>query len=331
MVLDTQPQPTMPPGVGHARIKVVGVGGAGVNALRRMAGTHVPGVEMLCVNTDAASLGKIEGVAIEVLGSATTRGLGAGGNPLIGRAAADESRDMLKRHLRGMDLVFIAAGMGGGTGTGAAPVVADIARDLGALTVAIVTLPFGFEGGRRKLNAESGLSALRAAADCTIAVSNDKILGQIKKSTSANDAFAKADKIMVNAITAVSRVINEAGDINVDFADIKATVERGGAGMVAVGQGTGTSRVLKAAQAAVTHPLLEKSAHGAKGVLYTVTAGPDLTLAELTAQFDRLFARFDANHDGAVTRAELLTIRSVAIGTPLAQPDGKRGAKPRRR
>ena len=281
MVSEHQTQLPLPENVGCARIHVVGVGGGGVNAVRRMAGTEVPGVELIGVNTDVASLEAAADVDILPIGTELTRGLGAGGDPEIGRRAAEESRGAIKRRLSGADLVFIAAGMGGGTGTGAAPVIAEMAKEAGAVTIAIVTTPFAFEGLRRKHVAEEGLKPLYKTVDTLIRVSNDRLLSRAERKTSIRESFGQADDVMVDAIVAVSRIVNEAADINVDFADIKAVVGGGGTGVMAIGRGEGSQKVLKAAQAAIATPLVDVSAHGARGIVYCVSAGPDLTMAEL--------------------------------------------------
>lgn len=267
--------------VGQAHIKVVGVGGGGVNAIRRMSGTSIPGVELLCVNTDLQSLeGVGEATAIPI-GERVTRGLGAGGDPLVGLRAAEETREKLRSCLEGADLVFITAGMGGGTGTGAAPVVAAVAKEIGAITVAVVTTPFGFEGSKRMAAATAGLRPLRNAIDTLIVVSNDRLMAMASKRTSLREAFTTADQVMVQAILAVSRIINTPGEVNVDFADIRAVLAEGGTGLMAVGHGEGDHRLLKAARAAMANPLLDISAQGARSILFAVTGGPDLTLAEV--------------------------------------------------
>ncbi len=281
MVSEYQTQLPLPENAGCARIHIVGVGGGGVNAVRRMAGNELRGVELICVNTDMASLEAAVDVDILPIGTELTRGLGAGGDPEIGRKAAEESRVAIRRRLAGADLVFIAAGMGGGTGTGAAPVIAELAKEAGAVTIGIVTTPFTFEGLHRRNVAEDGLKPLHKTVDTLIRVSNDRLLSHADRKTSIRDSFGQADGVMVDAIVAVSRIVNEAGDINVDFADIKAVVGGGGTGVMAIGRGDGPQKVLKAAQAAISTPLVDVSAHGARGIVYCVSSGPDLTMAEL--------------------------------------------------
>ena len=267
--------------LGRAQIKVVGVGGGGVNAIRRMAGTSIPGVELLCVNTDLHSLeGVGEATAISI-GERVTRGLGAGGDPKVGLRAAEETQDKLRNYLVGADLVFITAGMGGGTGTGAAPIVAALSREIGATTVAVVTTPFSFEGSKRMAAATAGLRPLSNFIDTLILVSNDRLLSVASKKVSIRDAFALADQVMIQAILAVSRIINTPGEINVDFADIRAVLAGGGTGLMAIGHGEGEHRLQKAARAAMANPLLDISADGARSILFAVTGGSDLTLAEV--------------------------------------------------
>ena len=265
---------------GQARIKVFGVGGGGVNTLRRMNASPIPGVELHCVNTDMASLQAAGAMPTINLGRELTRGLGAGGDPEVGRRAAEEAHEQIRASVAGADLVFIAAGMGGGTGTGAAPIIARAAREAGALTIAIVTTPFGFEGARRQTVGLAGLQSLRSAADTTVTVSNARLLSTVKRRTSMQEAFLLADQVIVDAIQAVSRIVNVTADINLDFADLKAVVADGGTGMMAIGHGGGGQRVLRAAHAAVESPLSDTTAHGARGVVFAVTGGPDVTISE---------------------------------------------------
>lgn len=281
MVSVQEAQLALPVALGQAQIKVVGVGGGGVNAVRRMGTVEIPGVELLGVNTDAVSLKSAGALRTLAIGTELTRGLGSGGNPEIGRRAAEESHQAIAEALKGADLVFVAAGMGGGTGTGAAPVVARIAREIGAVAVGIVTSPFGFEGARRMTIATAGMRPLREAADTVIMVSNDRLLTLAGKRATVQDSFMKADKVMTDSILAVSRVVNVPGDINVDFADVRAVMGQGGAGLIAIGQGEGPQRVMTAARTAFEHPLVEISGHGAKTLIFVVTGGPDLTMREL--------------------------------------------------
>ena len=277
----TSPTPAPEQAIGKAVIKIVGVGGGGVNAVRRIDVKDVPGIEIIAINTDAVSLDTVKNMKTIHIGPQTTRGLGAGGKPEIGRRAAEETKEAIRKELTGADLVFVVAGMGGGTGTGAAPMVAQLARECGALAVSIVTTPFGFEGTRRKTIAQMGLDPLKMASDTVIVVSNDRIMGSIKKNTTIMNSFAIADDVVKDAIMAVSRIINVAGDINVDFADIKTVVSGGGMGVMSIERAEGTQRVMKAAKLAIENPLMDASSHGAKGIIFCVNGPPDLSMAEL--------------------------------------------------
>ena len=268
---------------GVAQVRVVGVGGGGVNAILRMQGAAVPGVQFLCINTDANSLERAKNMTCVRIGDNLTRGLGAGGNPEVGLKAAAETKDSLTDALRGADLVFLTAGMGGGTGTGAAPLVAEIARNAGALCVAVVTTPFSFEGARRMATATAGLQALKGKVDTLIVIGNDRLLATSPQKMAVQEAFRMADQVVMQAIMAVSRVINVPGDINVDFADVKAIMQDAGSGIMAIGHGQGEHRTLDAARFAIANPLLDTTIEGAKGVLFTVAGGADLTLAEVNA------------------------------------------------
>ena len=304
--------------VGAVRIKVVGIGGGGVNVIRRMAGTAVPGVGLLCANTDVDSLQMASSVETMHIGERATKGLGTGGNPLIGRRAADEAQEQLRSYLHGADLVFIAAGMGGGTGTGAAPVVAAIAREAGAVTIGVVTVPFGFEGSRRMAVAQAGLEPLRESIDTLVVVGNERLVGLVNRNTSVEDAFAMADQVMVQAILAVSRTINLPAQINVDFADIRAVIENGGTGLMAIGHASGERRILKAAQAAMANPLLDIGVEGAKSLLFVVSGGPDITLNEMSEagsyisgfadQDAQIFFGMHADEETEDTEVELILI-----------------------
>ena len=221
-------------GIGAARIKVVGVGGGGVNAIRRLSATAIPGVELLGVNTDALSLRSAAGVQTITIGEQATKGLGTGGDPIMGRLAAEETREQLRSYLQDADMVFITAGMGGGTGTGAAPVVASLAKEAGAVTIGVVTIPFDFEGSRRMAVATEGLGPLRDSIDTIIPVSNERLVSLVNRHTSMREAFTMADQVIVQAILAVSRAINIPAEVNVDFADIRAVLEKGGTEAVSV-------------------------------------------------------------------------------------------------
>ena len=269
-------------GIGAARIKVVGVGGGGVNTIRRLSATAIPGVELLGVNTDALSLRGAAGVQTITIGEQATKGLGTGGDPIIGRRAAEETRERLRSYLQDADMVFITAGMGGGTGTGAAPVVASLAKEAGAVTIGVVTIPFDFEGSRRMAVATEGLGPLRDSIDTIIPVSNERLVSLVNRHTSMREAFTMADQVMVQAILAVSQTINIPAEVNVDFADIRAVLENGGTGLMGIGHGAGERRVLKAAQDALSNPMLDVNADGARSVLFVVAGGPDLTLNEMS-------------------------------------------------
>lgn len=263
-----------------ANIKVIGVGGGGTNAVNRMIEAGLNGVEFIAMNTDRQVL-DISFAPIKLqLGENLTRGLGAGGNPEIGRNAAEESKSEIKKAMEGADMVFITAGMGGGTGTGAAPIIAEIARELGALTVAVVTKPFNFEGPRRMRIAEEGIDNLKAKVDTVIVVPNDRLLSVGDKRMTLVEAFKHADDILRQGVQGISDIITIPGEINVDFADVKATMQNAGSALMGIGTATGDHRAVEAAQAAISSPLLETSIEGALRVLINVTSGPDLTLAE---------------------------------------------------
>ena len=264
-----------------AMIKVVGVGGGGMNAVNRMIESGLTGVEFVVMNTDMQVL-ELSLASIRLqLGDALTKGLGAGGNPEVGRNAAEESRQDIKKLLEGADMVFITAGMGGGTGTGAAPVVAEIARDTGALTVGVVTKPFNFEGPRRLRIAEEGIAALKSRVDTSIVIPNDRLLTVAERRSKLVDAFRMADDILRQGVQGVSDIITIPGLINVDFADVKAIMTNAGTAIMGIGSAAGDNRAVEAAEMAIASPLLEASIEGARGVLLNVSAGSDLTLDEL--------------------------------------------------
>jgi len=264
-----------------ARIKVVGAGGGGVNALERMIKSNLKGIEFIAVNTDAQALFH-SGANIKInIGKATTRGLGAGANPDIGRASAEESAEEIRAALEGSDMVFITAGMGGGTGTGASPVIAEIAKEMGILTVGVVTKPFSFEGHRRKQQAEDGLENLKNKVDTLITIPNDKILSIIDKKTPITEAFMVVDDVLRQGVQGIADLITVHGMINVDFADVKAVMESAGSALMGIGYGTGENRAVEAAKAAIESPLLELAIDGAKGVLFNITGGSDLSMFEV--------------------------------------------------
>jgi cell division protein FtsZ len=265
----------------NAVIKVVGVGGGGGNAVRHMLNSDIEGVDFICANTDAQALKDLDARQIIQLGGAITKGLGAGANPEIGRQAALEDRDRIADALSGADMVFITAGMGGGTGTGAAPVVAQVARELGILTVAVVTKPFLFEGGKRMSVAEAGLRELEECVDSLITIPNEKLLSVMGKNTSLLDAFASANDVLLGAVQGIADLITRNGMINVDFADVKTVMSEMGMAMMGTARATGENRAREAAEAAIRSPLLEDvNLHGAKGILVNITAGINLNLGE---------------------------------------------------
>lgn len=264
-----------------ANIKVIGVGGGGGNAVNRMIKAGLKGIDFISVNTDAQALYHSEAPTKINIGKATTRGLGAGSNPDIGKQAAEESIDEIKDALEGSDMIFITCGLGGGTGTGGAPVIANIAKDMGILTVAVVTKPFSFEGQRRKTQGEEGLENLKNKVDTLITIPNDKILSIIDKKTPLNDAFTVVDDVLRQGVQGIADLITVHGMINVDFADVKAVMENAGSALMGIGYGTGESRAAEAAKTAIESPLLELSIDGAKGVLFNITGGNDLAMFEV--------------------------------------------------
>lgn len=276
-----------------ATIKVVGVGGGGSNAVNRMIQSGMSGVEFWVMNTDAQVV-EMAGTDKRLqLGQKITRGLGAGGNPAIGMKAAEESRDDIISALEGSDMVFITAGMGGGTGTGAAAVVAGIAREIGALTVAVVTRPFTFEGRRRQQQAIQGLESLRENVDTLIVIPNDKLLEVVERRTSMQEAFRIADEVLLRGVQGISDIITVPGLINVDFADVKAIMSLSGSAIMGIGRGSGEGRALEAARMAVNSPLLETSIEGASGVIFNVTGGPDMTLHEVNEAAEIIYQSVD--------------------------------------
>jgi len=264
-----------------ARIKVVGVGGGGSNAVNRMIDEGMAGVEFIAVNTDAQALLLSNAPKRVRIGDKATRGLGAGGNPDIGQKAAEESGEDLYDIVRGADMVFIAAGLGGGTGTGAAPIVAKAARDNGALTIGVVTRPFTFEGSRRQQNAEAGMNKLKEQVDTLIVIPNDRLLQMVDKRVSLQDSFRLADDVLRQGIQGISELITVPGLINLDFADVKTIMSEGGAALMAVGRASGEDRARLAAEQAISSKLLDITIDGARGILFNVTGGPSMTLFEV--------------------------------------------------
>ena len=266
-----------------AVIKVVGVGGGGGNAVRHMIENNIEGVDFICANTDAQALSGIDAKTVLQLGTGITKGLGAGANPDVGRAAAMEDRDRIADALHGADMVFVTAGMGGGTGTGAAPVVAEVAREMGILTVAVVTRPFIFEGKPRSKIADSGLGELEQHCDSLITIPNEKLLEVLGKNTSLLDAFREANDVLLGAVQGIAELIIRPGMINVDFADVRTVMSEMGAAMMGTGQASGENRAREAAERAINSPLLDDiDVSGARGVLVNITAGMDLSLGEFS-------------------------------------------------
>ncbi len=279
------------------KIKVIGVGGGGGNAINNMIDRGIAGVDFLAANTDCQALEMSHAPAKMQLGVGSTKGLGAGAKPDVGAGAAKESIDRIEELLHGADMVFVAAGMGGGTGTGAAPIIADVARRQGALTVGVVTKPFAFEGNRRKKQAERGIEALKQAVDTLIIVPNDRLLQLCSQETSMLDAFKMADQVLFNAVKGISDIITQQGVINVDFADAQSVMSAQGLALMGIGRGSGERRALDAAHAAISSPLLEEvSVDGATGILVNVTGGPSLTLHEVNAAIALIT---DAAHEDA--------------------------------
>jgi len=264
-----------------ARIKVIGVGGSGSNAINHMIESKVKGVEFIAMNTDAQHLHRSPADKKIHIGKNLTRGLGTGMDPEIGRRAAEESIEDIQNVIKGADMVFVTAGMGGGTGTGAAPVIAKVAKDQGALTVAIVTKPFFFEGKQRSGIAEIGINELKKEVDAVIAIPNDRLLNVITKDTTCSSAFAMCDEILRQAVEGLSNTITMPGVINVDFADVRAVMANAGSALMGIGSATGENRAVEAAKAAINSPLLDISIEGARGILFTISGGEDMTMFEI--------------------------------------------------
>lgn len=320
-----------------AGIKVVGVGGAGCNAVNRMIETGLAGVEFIAINTDAQALFLCQADQRVHIGGNLTRGLGAGSNQEIGKKACEENTEEILKVLEGSDMVFITSGMGGGTGTGASPVVAELARQVGALTVAVVTKPFSFEGRTRMGAAEQGINELEQKVDALITIPNDRLLQTVERKTSLVEAFKVADDVLRQGVQGISDLITKPGLINLDFADVQAVVANAGTALMGIGRGTGEHRAQEAAKAAVASPLLETTIDGAKGVLFNVTGGGDMTLlevneaAEIIAKAVDPDARiiFGAVIDPALEGEVLITVLATGFGTrPFATFD-KRVLEPR--
>lgn len=306
----------------NAVIKVVGVGGGGGNAVRHMIENNVEGVDFICANTDAQALSDIMSRTVLQLGTGITKGLGAGANPEIGRAAALEDRDRIAEALHGADMVFVTAGMGGGTGTGGAPIVAEVARELGILTVAVVTRPFNFEGKKRLRIAEEGLRELAQHCDSLITIPNEKLLEVLGKNTSLLDAFKEANDVLLGAVQGIADLIMRPGMINVDFADVRTVMSEMGAAMMGTGSASGENRAREAAERAINSPLLDDiNLAGARGILVNITAGLDLSLGEFSEVGDTIeeFASDDATVViGTVIDPEMTdTLKVTVVATGL--------------
>lgn len=308
-----------------ANIKVIGCGGAGSNAVNRMIAAGLNGVEFWACNTDAQALDLAAAKNRLQIGAKLTRGLGAGGNPTIGTKAAEESREDIAQAIQGADMVFIAAGMGGGTGTGAAPIVAEVAREMGALTVGVVSRPFVFEGKRRMTQAESGIQEVKSRVDTLIVIPNQRLLEVVDHRASMQEAFVEADKVLMQGVQGISDIITVPGLINVDFADVKAIMQTAGSALMGVGRATGEGRAVEAARNAINSPLLECTIDGASGVIFTVTGGPDLTLHEVqeaanviySAVSDEANIIFGAVLDDRLHGEVLITV--IATGFDMVQ------------
>src|SRR6056297_918630 len=328
--------------IGNARMKVVGVGGAGGNAVNRMIDEELEGVEFISMNTDGQALKSSCAQVTLQIGKKLTRGLGAGARPEIGRQALHESEEEVRKALEGADLVFITAGMGGGTGTGAAPIVADIARELGALTIGIVTKPFAFEGKKRARQAEQGLAELRRAVDTVIVVPNDRLLSVVPKGTTFKDALKKADEVLLHATQGISDLIRVSGEVNVDFADVRTIMACRGPALMGSGFGEGDNRAQEAAQEAISSPLLDDvSIGGAQGVLINITGGMDLAIDEVTQissiiqeeAGDEAEIIFGAVHDPQLEGQVRVTVIATGFDTQesdMLRPDFRRPATTQR-
>ncbi len=308
-----------------ARIRVIGVGGSGNNAVNHMVEAKVRGVDFIAVNTDAQDLHHSMAKKKIHIGKNLTRGLGTGMNPELGKRAADETKEELQQAMKGSDMVFVAGGMGGGTGTGAAPVVAKTAKESGALTVAVVTKPFSFEGAQRLRLAEQGLDELRKEVDALIVIPNDRLLATVAKETTLKEAFAMCDDVLKQAVEGISDLITNPGIINVDFADVRAVMENSGSALMGIGVASGENRAQAAAHAAVSSPLLELSINGAKGVLFAIAGGEDLGMVEVHEAAKIITESVDPNAKiifGAIKDDKLkkneIRVTVIATGFPAA-------------
>ncbi|GLI85312.1 cell division protein FtsZ [Rossellomorea marisflavi] len=323
-----------------ATIKVIGVGGGGNNAVNRMIEHGVQGVEFIAVNTDAQALNLSKAEIKMQIGGKLTRGLGAGANPEVGKKAAEESKEQIEEALRGADMVFVTAGMGGGTGTGAAPVIAQIAREIGALTVGVVTRPFTFEGRKRSNQASGGIAAMKEGVDTLIVIPNDRLLEIVDKSTPMLEAFREADNVLRQGVQGISDLIATPGLINLDFADVKTIMSNKGSALMGIGAASGENRATEAAKKAVSSPLLETSIDGAQGVLMNITGGTSLSLYEVQEAADIVASASDQEVNmifGSVINEELkddiiVTVIATGFNEEVIQPKQTRptfgGVKP---
>ncbi|MCX7801308.1 MAG: cell division protein FtsZ [Fimbriimonadales bacterium] len=286
-----------------ATIKVIGAGGGGSNAVDRMIEAGIQGVEFLAMNTDVQALDRSKAPRKLQLGANLTRGLGAGGDPEVGRAAAEETKNEIRKVLEGADMVFVTAGMGGGTGTGAAPVIADLAKEMGALTVGVVTKPFRFEGALRARQAAKGIAELTSRVDTIIVIPNDRLMHVVERSTAFVDAFRVADDVLRQGVQGISEIITVPGLINVDFADVRAIMTGAGPALMGIGYGIGDHRAIQAAQSATNSKLLEQDISGARGVLVNVTCGEDFTLAELDEAMNYIMGQCDEGEANIIVGA----------------------------
>jgi len=317
-----------------AEIKVVGLGGAGGNALNSMVRSqHITGVEFIAVNTDSQALATLEVPNKIQIGEKITRGLGSGGDPEVGQKAAEESVDLLRSRLEGADMVFLTAGMGGGTGTGAAPIIAEVAKSLGALTVGVVTKPFSFEGTKRMENAVRGIQGLHDKVDALIVVPNQKLLEIVEQDTSILEAFRLADSILGRAVQGISDLIVIPGLVNVDFADVRTVMTNAGSALMGIGEAGGQDKASTAAKAAITSPLLEFSVRGATGILLNIVGGSDLTMHEVDEAARVVSQEADPNANiifGASINDEMkdeIQITVIATGFSLSNPETLTGDK----
>ncbi|USK61125.1 cell division protein FtsZ [Peribacillus asahii] len=317
-----------------AMIKVIGVGGGGNNAVNRMIEHGVQGVEFIAVNTDAQALNLSKAEVKMQIGGKLTRGLGAGANPEVGKKAAEESKEQIEEALRGADMVFVTAGMGGGTGTGAAPVIAQIARDLGALTVGVVTRPFTFEGRKRATQAQGGISAMKESVDTLIVIPNDRLLEIVDKSTPMLEAFREADNVLRQGVQGISDLIATPGLINLDFADVKTIMSNKGSALMGIGIASGENRATEAAKKAISSPLLEKSIDGAQGVLMNITGGTNLSLFEVQEAADIVATASDQEVNmifGSVINENLkdeIVVTVIATGFNEVEQPLRQAARP---